>query len=78
MNLSDFHYDLPAELIAQHPLAQRDASRLMLLNGNSGVVEHRQFDALVELLSPDDLLVFNNTRVIPARLWGRKHSGGVV
>ncbi len=78
MKRTDFHYELPAELIAQHPLAQRSASRLLCLDGRDGVVVHRQFADLPNLLSPDDLLVFNDTRVIPARLWGRKETGGKV
>ncbi len=76
MNRSDFNYTLPQELIAQHPLAQRTDSRLLCLNGDSGEVSHRQFVDLPGLLSAKDLLVFNNTRVIPARLWGQKETGG--
>jgi S-adenosylmethionine:tRNA ribosyltransferase-isomerase len=76
MNRSDFDYTLPPELIAQYPLAQRTDSRLLCLNGDSGEVSHRQFVDLPGLLSPGDLLVFNNTRVIPARLWGQKETGG--
>ena len=78
MRKSDFFYDLPPELIAQHPLPERSASRLLCLDGASGAVVHRQFTDLPELLRPEDLLVFNNTRVIPARLWGQKASGGRV
>ncbi len=78
MQRSDFHYDLPPELIAQHPLPERRASRLLCLDGATGRVTHRQFAQLPELLQPGDLLVFNNTRVIPARLWGRKETGGRV
>ena len=76
MNRSDFNYTLPPELIAQHPLAQRTDSRLLCLNGDSGEVFHHQFIDLPGLLSAKDLLVFNNTRVIPARLWGQKETGG--
>ena len=76
MKRSEFFYHLPPELIAQHPLAERSASRLMYLDGASGRVSHYQFDDLPDFLGPDDLLVFNNTRVIPARLWGRKSTGG--
>jgi S-adenosylmethionine:tRNA ribosyltransferase-isomerase len=76
MQRIDFHYDLPQELIAQHPLPERSASRLLCLDGLSGEVRHRQFRDLTECLRPDDLLVFNNTRVIPARLWGQKETGG--
>ena len=76
MNRSDFNYILPPELIAQHPLAQRTDSRLLCLEGSSGRVSHHSFTKLPGLLSPGDLLVFNNTRVIPARLWGQKETGG--
>jgi S-adenosylmethionine:tRNA ribosyltransferase-isomerase len=76
MKRTDFSYHLPDQLIAQYPLAQRSASRLLCLDGRSGKIEHRQFVDLLELLRPDDLLVFNNTRVIPARLWGQKETGG--
>ncbi|MFT6276222.1 MAG: S-adenosylmethionine:tRNA ribosyltransferase-isomerase, partial [Halioglobus sp.] len=76
MKRSDFNYTLPSQLIAQHPLAQRSASRLLCLDGPSGSLEHRQFTDLPSLLGPEDLLVFNNTRVIPARVWGQKETGG--
>jgi S-adenosylmethionine:tRNA ribosyltransferase-isomerase len=76
MKRIDFHYDLPAELIAQHPLPERSASRLLCLDGNSGEIEHCGFSDLLEKIRPNDLLVFNNTRVIPARLWGQKETGG--
>jgi S-adenosylmethionine:tRNA ribosyltransferase-isomerase len=76
MKRTDFHFDLPPELIAHYPLAERTASRLLCLDGGSGKVEHRQFVDLIDYLRPNDLLVFNNTRVIPARLWGRKATGG--
>ena len=72
----DFHFDLPQELIAQQPLAQRSDSRLLTLDGSSGALSDRWFRALPDLLRPGDLLVFNDTRVIPARLFGRKASGG--
>ncbi|HXH01968.1 MAG TPA: tRNA preQ1(34) S-adenosylmethionine ribosyltransferase-isomerase QueA [Candidatus Competibacteraceae bacterium] len=75
---SDFHFDLPHELIAQHPPARRGDSRLLVLDGASGALADRLFRDLPELLRPDDLLVFNDTRVIPARLHGRKDSGGRV
>lgn len=78
MQRTDFSYELPPELIAQHPLAERTASRLLLLDGVSGDIAHHQFGELPDFLGSDDLLVFNNTRVIPARLWGRKASGGKV
>ncbi len=78
MQLSDFHYHLPEELIAQFPLAERGASRLLCLDGNSGRLDDRLFVDLPELLQPGDLLVFNDTRVIPARMYGHKQSGGKV
>lgn len=78
MKLSDFRFDLPEHLIARYPMAQRSGSRLMHLKGNSGEVCHRQFQDIVSLIEPGDLLVFNNTRVIPARLLGQKASGGKV
>lgn len=78
MQRSDFSYDLPPALIAQRPLADRGASRLLCLEGDSGDIAHRGFTDLKTLLQPGDLLVFNNTRVIPARLWGRKATGGAV
>jgi len=76
MKLSDFHFDLPDELIARYPTAERTASRLLVLDGATGAIEHRQFTDLLSYLRPEDLLVFNNTRVMPARLFGRKESGG--
>lgn len=76
MKVSDFHYDLPDELIARYPLEERTASRLLQLDGSTGTISHRQFKDLLSLLEPGDLLVFNNTRVIPARLFGQKETGG--
>ena len=78
MQLSDFQFDLPAELIAQFPCAQRSASRLLSLEGDSGRVVDHDFVDFIDFLRPDDLLVFNNTKVIPARLLGQKDSGGQV
>ena len=75
---SDFHFDLPPELIAQHPLAQRSDSRLLQLSPADGQLADRRFRELPDLLRAGDLLVFNDTRVIPARLHGRKESGGRV
>lgn len=72
MLLSEFDYDLPPELIARRPLARRDASRLLLLNRAQQTFEDRSFSDLPRLLEPRDLLVFNNTRVFPARLLGRR------
>ena len=73
---SDYHFDLPEHLIAQHPLPDRSASRLLCLDRNSGSVSHGQFTDLLKLVQPNDVLVFNNTKVIPARMYGRKPTGG--
>lgn len=78
MQRSDFHYDLPRELIAQTPLAERRASRLLVLDGATGALEDRRFAELPELLRSGDLLVFNDTRVLPARVFGRRTTGGKV
>ncbi|MFI4921787.1 MAG: tRNA preQ1(34) S-adenosylmethionine ribosyltransferase-isomerase QueA [Gammaproteobacteria bacterium] len=78
MRRTDFHYELPPTLIAQHPLAERSASRLLCLEGTSGVLADRGFRELTGLLDAGDLLVFNDTRVVPARLHGRKEAGGAV
>ena len=72
MKTSDFYFDLPEELISQHPADQRDHSRLMHLNRETGEVEHRHFYDIIDLLEPGDLLVLNNSRVIPARLIGER------
>jgi S-adenosylmethionine:tRNA ribosyltransferase-isomerase len=72
MNLSDFDYELPSERIAQRPPAERDASRMLLLDRSTGEREDREFRALPELLCGDELLVINNARVLPARLFGRR------
>ena len=78
MKLSDFDYPLPEELIAQVPPPERSDSRLMLVDPAQGRIGDRQFIELPEMLDPGDLLVFNDTRVIPARLFGRKASGGML
>jgi len=78
MRRDEFSYALPEELIAQFPSGQRGASRLLCLNGTDGRVADRQFPEFAELLSIDDLLVFNDTRVLPARLYGHKATGGRV
>lgn len=78
MKLSDFRYHLPNELIARFPLEQRTESRLLCLNASSGEVQHKKFKDLSTLLRPNDLLVFNNTKVIPARVYGKKKTGGRV
>ncbi|SRR5579883_930185 len=77
MKLSDFHFDLPIELIARYPLAQRSASRLLCLD-RWGSIVHRRFYDILDLIEPGDLLVFNDTKVIPARLFGQKATGGQV
>ena len=77
MKLSQFDYELPAELIAQEPLSARDQSRLLHLKAD-GTIDHRRFDALAELLRPGDLLVLNDTKVFPARLLGTRPTGGAV
>ena len=76
MRVSDFDYQLPEHLIAQMPLAERSASRMLVVNPASENLTHRLFTNLDEYIDPGDLLVFNNTRVIPARLFGQKYSGG--
>ena len=76
MKTSDFWYDLPEELIAQTPLQQRDTSRLMVLDKNSGKLEHRHFYDVLDYLRPGDCLVMNDSRVLPARLLGHRPTGG--
>jgi len=76
MRLKDFDYELPEELIAQEPIEFRDRSRLLVLHRETGLIEHRRFSACVEYFSPGDVLVINNTRVIPARLIGAKENTG--
>jgi len=78
MKKSDFNYLLPEALIAQKPLAERDASRLLCMDRNDGRIVDRQFTGLIDLIDERDLLIFNNTKVIPARLFGKKQSGGKV
>ncbi len=78
MDVTDFDYDLPKELIAQTPVEPRDSSRLLVMDKNTGELEHRHFYNLPEYLKPGDLLVFNDTRVIPARLHGFKTTGAHV
>ncbi len=78
MRRSDFHFELPPELIAQFPLPERSASRLLCLEGPGGALRDRQFRDLPDLLAPNDLLVVNDTRVVKARLQGHKASGGRV
>ena len=78
MKTHDFYYDLPEELIAQTPLQQRDGSRLLVLHREDGSVEHRHFYDIIDYLHPGDCLVLNNSRVLPARLLGRRETGGAV
>ena len=78
MQTSDFHFDLPEALIAQFPTEQRDASRLLVMDGNSGVYKDSAFTHFIDELQPGDLLVMNNTKVIPARLFGQKETGGKI
>ncbi|MBR3255916.1 MAG: tRNA preQ1(34) S-adenosylmethionine ribosyltransferase-isomerase QueA [Clostridia bacterium] len=75
MNVKDFYYDLPEELIAQTPIQKRDESRLMVLNKENETIEHKRFKDIIEYLKPGDVLVRNNTKVIPARLYGKKETG---
>lgn len=72
MKLSEFDYYLPEELIAQTPIEKRDESRLMVLDKNTGKIEHKVFKDIIDYLEPGDCLVRNNTKVIPARLYGKK------
>ncbi|GHG03445.1 tRNA preQ1(34) S-adenosylmethionine ribosyltransferase-isomerase QueA [Thalassotalea marina] len=78
MRVADFSFDLPEHLIARYPKADRTASRLMVMDGNSGQIQDLGFVDVLDQLNPGDLLVFNNTRVIPARMFGRKTSGGKI
>lgn len=76
MKKSDFYYDLPDELIAQTPVEPRDHSRLMQIDRNTGEIQHKHFYDLLEILQPGDLLVMNDSRVLPARLYGEKADNG--
>lgn len=76
MLLADFDFTLPPELIAQHPLAIRSSSRLLCLDRKTGSITHHCFKELPNLFAPQDLLVLNNTKVIPARLYTHKPTGG--
>ena len=78
MKVSDFNYDLPERLIAQHPSLKRDESRLMVLNREKQTIEDKVFKDVIDYLNPGDCLVRNNTKVIPARLYGRKETGANV
>lgn len=78
MNKSDFFYELPEELIAQHPLDVRDSSRLMHVDKNSGEIKHRVFHDITDYLNPGDCLILNDTRVLPCRLYGEKDGTGTI
>lgn len=78
MRVADFSFDLPDELIARFPKQDRTSSRLLTLDGPSGALEHKVFSDILALVNENDLLVFNNTKVIPARMYGQKESGGKV
>ncbi|GAA6185603.1 tRNA preQ1(34) S-adenosylmethionine ribosyltransferase-isomerase QueA [Aliiglaciecola sp. NS0011-25] len=78
MKLSDFHFDLPERLIARYPTEQRTASKLLCLDGKNGGLKHTHFSTFIDFIDEGDLLIFNNTRVIPARLLGKKSTGGKV
>ena len=78
MKVTEFDYDLPEELIAQVPIKKRDESRLMVLDRKNKTIEHKKFKDIIEYLEPGDILVRNNTKVIPARLYGNKETGAKV
>lgn len=78
MKVSDFNYDLPEELIAQAPLEKRDESRLMVLDRKNKTIEHKKFKDIIDYLEPGDCLVRNNTKVLPARIYGKKETGANV
>ena len=78
MKVSDFNYELPEELIAQHPYDKRDEARLMVLKRKENKYEHKVFKDIIDYLNPGDCLVINNTKVLPARLYGKKDTGANV
>ena len=78
MKVSEFNYNLPEELIAQVPLEKRDESRLMILDREKQTIEHKVFKDILDYLQPGDCLVRNNTKVIPARIYGKKETGAHV
>ncbi len=78
MKVSDFNYDLPEELIAQHPYDKRDEARLMVLDRKTQTIEHKVFKDIIDYLEPGDCLVINNTKVLPARLLGKKDTGAKI
>jgi S-adenosylmethionine:tRNA ribosyltransferase-isomerase len=75
-SINDYNYNLPENLIAQQPATKRDASRLLCLDKNTGSMHHTSFQHLLSVLLPSDVLVVNNTKVIPGRLFGKKETGG--
>ncbi|OHU86330.1 MULTISPECIES: tRNA preQ1(34) S-adenosylmethionine ribosyltransferase-isomerase QueA [Pseudoalteromonas] len=78
MRVADFSFELPDELIARHPKKERSSSRLLALDGDSGEISHKVFTDILEMLQPNDIMIFNNTKVIPARMFGQKSTGGKV
>ena len=78
MKLSQFRYDVPEELVAQYPLDNRDDSRLMIINRETGTFEHRMFKDVVDIFDEGDVFVANNTRVFPAKMFGNKEKTGAV
>lgn len=76
MKTSDFNFDLPAELLAEHPSEHRDEARLMVLDRKTQTIEHKLFKDVVDYFDEDDLFIFNNTKVFPARLYGNKEKTG--
>ncbi|WP_105166873.1 tRNA preQ1(34) S-adenosylmethionine ribosyltransferase-isomerase QueA [Pseudoalteromonas sp. T1lg23B] len=78
MRVADFSFELPDELIARHPKKERSSSRLLALDGNSGEISHKVFTDILEMLQPNDIMIFNNTKVIPARMFGQKSTGGKI
>lgn len=78
MKVADFYYNLPEELIAQTPIEKRDESRLMVLDRKEHTIQHKKFKDIIDYLEPGDVLVRNNTKVIPARLYGKKETGANV
>ena len=78
MKVADFYYNLPEELIAQTPTEKRDESRLMVLDRKEHTIQHKKFKDIIDYLEPGDVLVRNNTKVIPARLYGKKETGAHV
>ena len=78
MNISEFDFELPEELIAQHAVNLRDHSRLLVLDRTNHTTEHRQFYNITDYLTENDILVINRTKVIPARLFGKKETGSVM